>query len=92
MTENQKMTQLNVRIPLRLKEEGTSALDSIGLTPSAAVRALWEKAARRGKDLEELSRMLVGESEEPSSGTADDVAANGHALWDEYLGEVNHDG
>ena len=52
------MVQLNARIDREVKAAGDSALSLIGLSPSQAVRALWEKAARRGKDLEEVAEML----------------------------------
>ena len=53
--------QINVRLEQPLKQAGNAALASIGLSPSAAIRALWEKAARRGKDLEEVQMLLTGE-------------------------------
>ena len=48
-------TQINIRMDRSLKEAGDAALAQIGLNPSQAVRALWEKASHRGKDLEEVS-------------------------------------
>lgn len=50
--------QMNIRIPVELKAAGDAALASEGFSPTAAVRALWEKAARRGKDLEEVVALL----------------------------------
>lgn len=85
MAEMGPMTQLNVRIPTRLKEQGGAALESVGLSPSAAVRALWEKAAKRGKDLDEVEQLLVGEPERPAAPQEDEVVARGHALWSTYL-------
>ena len=52
------MVQLNIRIDRELKAEGDSALSLIGFSTSEAVRALWKKAARRGKDLEEVAELL----------------------------------
>ena len=52
-------TQMNTRIDPILKTKGDSALAEIGLSPSRAVRALWEKAAKRGKDLEEIAQLLL---------------------------------
>ena len=52
------MIQLNARIDRELKAAGDSALSLIGLNPSQAVRALWKKAALRGKDLEEVAELL----------------------------------
>lgn len=53
--------QMNVRMPAELKEQGDAALASEGITPSAAVRAVWEKAARRGADLVELMSLFRGD-------------------------------
>lgn len=53
------MTQMNVRLERTLKEEGDAALASIGLTPTEVVRAIWEKLARRGEDLEEVRRLVM---------------------------------
>ena len=39
-------SQLNVRIDSDLKRAGDAVFTSIGLSPSQAVRALWELAAR----------------------------------------------
>ncbi len=50
--------QLNARLDKDLKSSGDAALALIGLSPTQAVRALWEKAARRGKDLEEVAELL----------------------------------
>ena len=40
------MVQMNTRLPADLKEQGDRALRRAGYTPSQAVRALWEMAAR----------------------------------------------
>ncbi len=50
--------QMNVRMPAELKAQGDAALASEGVSPSAAVRAVWEKAARRGADLAELMTLF----------------------------------
>lgn len=69
--------QLNARMSKSLKESGDEALALIGFSPTQAVRALWEKAARRGKDLEEVKIMLGGASGEGmrEDFTEDDVIA-----------------
>lgn len=59
----QATTQLNARMTPELKQAGDEALARIGLTPTAAVRALWEKAAKRGKDLEEVAQLLAPSAE-----------------------------
>ncbi len=50
--------QMNVRMPAELKAQGDAALASEGVSPSMAVRAVWEKAARRGADLAEVMHLL----------------------------------
>ena len=59
-----EMVQMNVRIPRALKVAGDEALASVGFTPSEVVRAVWEKAAKRGKDLAEVIGVLRGKGEE----------------------------
>ena len=59
--------QLNARMSKSLKESGDDALALIGYSPTQAVRALWEKAARRGKDLEEVEALLRGNDASSSS-------------------------
>lgn len=49
---------MNVRIPADLKRCGDESFASIGVTPTEAVRALWEKASDRGKGLSEVSKLL----------------------------------
>lgn len=53
--------QMNIRMERGLKERGDAAIASLGRTPSELVRALWEKVARRGKDLEEVADLLWGQ-------------------------------
>ena len=59
--EATEYTQMNVRMPVALKRDGVSALASIGYIPTEAVRALWAKAAARGKGLEEVAAVLSAE-------------------------------
>lgn len=61
MRATTNMVQINARLEQPLKQAGNDALASIGFSPSAAIRALWEKAALRGKDLEEVQMLLSGE-------------------------------
>ena len=72
-----------------LKESGDEALALIGLSPSQAVRALWEKASRRGKDLEEVADLLLGKPEQSDgqgTGTPADSLKEMWAFMDEtYL-------
>ena len=48
------LVQMNIRIPAETKSAGDKALISEGLTPTEVVRSVWEKAARRGKDLQRV--------------------------------------
>ena len=48
-------TQMNVRIDEQLKRDGDTVLASVGLTPTRAVRALWEFAAEH-RDTPEIVR------------------------------------
>ncbi len=64
---NPATTQMNVRIPIGTKRAGDAALASLGLTPSAAVRILWEKAAQRGESLSEVASLLVPKKREQAS-------------------------
>ena len=57
------VVQVNARLSRSLRDEGEEALASIGLTPSAAIRALWKKAAKRGADLDEVRTLLASEPE-----------------------------
>ena len=56
--------QINVRLDRELKEAGDRGLELIGITPSQAVRALWEKAAAGGKDAEAVRDALFGQEKE----------------------------
>ncbi len=50
----QAPAQINVRIDRVLKESGDLSLAEVGLSPSDAVRALWEAMARRGETRDAL--------------------------------------
>ena len=78
--------QMNVRMNRSLKESGDEALSLIGFNPSSAVRALWEKAAKRGKDLEEVAALLVPAKETPAvdSLPEDDPSASVRAMILEF--------
>lgn len=80
-------TQLNIRMDRSLKEAGDAALAQIGLNPSQAVRALWEKASRRGKDLEEVSVLLSEHSNRQTkdAGIADEGLRASWTLVEDML-------
>lgn len=63
--------QINVRLDRSLKERGDAALSQIGLSPSAAVRLLWGRAAERGESLAAVRRMLCGSARRESSESVD---------------------
>lgn len=79
--------QLNVRMDRSLKEAGDEALAQIGLNPSQAIRALWEKASRRGKDLEEVSALLCESDKRQAKdeGKADDALLTSWTLVEDML-------
>lgn len=49
-----------MRLDRELKEAGDAALAELGLTPSTAVRALWEQASKRGEGIEAMAPYLTG--------------------------------
>ena len=85
--------QMNVRMSRSLKESGDESLALIGLGPSQAVRALWEKASRRGKDLEEVASLLAPPAPSCAVSKLDDdnPAVRGWAMMDEALRSLGID-
>ena len=87
--------QLNARLDRELKSSGDAALALIGLSPTQAVRALWEKAARRGKDLEEVADLLIPSPRQDAagggSGQADDVVRQGWDLMEQAYASLGID-
>ena len=79
------VTQMNVRIEASLKTAGDEALSSIGFSPTQAVRALWERAAQRGEQLEAVKRFLDGEATEASRNPKLDVLEAGWRIVPEGL-------
>lgn len=69
------LVQMNVRIPADAKAAGDKALMSEGLTPTEVVRRVWEKAARRGKDLQQVLNLVREPSEAKSATNPLEVAA-----------------
>lgn len=60
------MSQMNVRIDEKVRVEGNVALESIGWSPSHAVREMWGYAARNSRNprkLKEMQRFFEGASE-----------------------------
>ena len=64
-------SQVNARIDAELKAEGDAALAAAGITPTKAVRMLWQLAVRYRDDPEKLLAALDPDAAEPS---ADELA------------------
>ena len=78
--------QLNARMPKSLKKSGDEALALIGLSPTQAVRALWEKASRRGEDLDEVAKLLCGSGlDDRMDGSVDDAVAESWTIAENVL-------
>ena len=56
--------QINARLNPALKQRGDEALLGAGLSPSQAIRALWELAARNSDNPEAIQRALFPERAE----------------------------
>lgn len=56
--------QMNIRIDSTLKAEGDSVFASLGMSPSEAVRALYEAAVRYRYDSTTLQSFLTGKASE----------------------------
>ena len=54
-------SQMNIRMDNMLKQSGNAALSSLGITPSQAVRALWEFLTIQQTLPSELLRLLHAE-------------------------------
>ena len=80
--------QMNVRMERSLKEEGDAALAEVGLTPSAAVRALWQKLARRGEELDAAVRFLSEPAAAIGVAEPDEVLECGSHIVSEGLHEL----
>lgn len=78
------MAQLNVRIPRALKDAGDAALASVGVSPSEAVRALWEKASGRGEGLSQAMQLLFS----PATSPAPEPDLPGPGIVDEALAQL----
>ena len=61
--------QVNARMSRQLRNEGDAALARIGLSPTQAIRALWEKASRLG-ERSRASRTAAGSTYPSAAGRA----------------------
>ena len=53
-------TQMNVRIDSTLKREGDEALASAGISPTEAVRSLWERVVLERRDPARVREIVTG--------------------------------
>ena len=84
-----RSTQMNIRIDASLKERGDDALSSIGFTPTQAVRALWERASQRGRQLEEVRQFLQGaQAEADRTDTGSSLLAAGRRIVPEAIASL----
>lgn len=62
------LTQMNIRIDADLKTRADRALEAAGLTPTKAVRALWERIAELEDRPQEIAKLIApaGASDGPS--------------------------
>lgn len=58
-TTSPKSSQMNIRIQESIKERGEKAFAHIGLSPSEAVRKLWDFAARHENDPKALLSLIA---------------------------------
>lgn len=58
-TTSPKSSQMNIRMQESIKERGEKAFAHIGLTPSEAVRKLWDFAARHENDPKALQGLIA---------------------------------
>ncbi len=64
------MAQVNVRINSQLKSQGDEGLAAAGLTPTQAVRAVWELAAQNKNSPNQLKAALFPAQDEADSNEA----------------------
>lgn len=64
MTSTAATTQINVRIERSLKNSGDAAFLNAGVTPSEAIRALWELATNLKESPRELHGLLFPQTAE----------------------------
>lgn len=87
-----KTSQINVRIDADLKRRGDASLAQSGLTPTGAVRALWELAASCADTPEAIEDALFprrkrrerDEAAARRARRAEAIAAGSHAVEDAY--------
>lgn len=85
-------SQINARIDADLKKRGDAALAKASLTPTQAVRALWQLASNYASRPNELRELLLPDEaaqkaakEAERRGRMVALAQEGANLWDEYF-------
>lgn len=84
--------QINARLNPALKQRGDEALSGAGLSPSQAIRALWELAARNTDNPEAIQRALFPEKAEAQEADlsaaqcrrAEAIGKGAHVVEDAY--------
>lgn len=66
---SQAVSQLNIRLPQSLKQEGDATLALAGSSPSAIIRLLWAKLAQGGDAYAEILRALEPTPAAPTDDT-----------------------
>lgn len=83
-------TQINVRMNKDLKEKGDAGLASLGVTPTEAIRHVWELAASGGAGLKKLDGFLSASVASPGDAATQRARAieEGKTLFSTYLRSV----
>ena len=58
------IAQINARLPRELKESGDRGLQTLGISPTTAIRILWTRLSSGGEDLVRVKDFLLGEAGE----------------------------
>lgn len=93
-----RSTQMNVRLSSDIKAAGDRALASVGVTPTQAVRSLWEHLAAAVRNPRDIERLLSFGDEhasapEPSASSLQrhDLAVAGAMQFSKTLAEMGVD-
>lgn len=83
--------QMNVRIDEKLKQAGDEALASIGMSPTQAVRLLWQCAAGHGEGLERVKALAQASGLDSSEGERVNGLAEGRAVLERGIAALELD-
>ena len=75
-----EMAQMNTRISRSLKERGDAALEKAGMTPSQAVRKLWDFAARNSHNPQIIQSLFDTEDKAARSEAEEERARRAEAF------------